>query len=231
MIPDVETPLLGEQSSRPQAPQSSVGKYIGIAAVLATTVIGILVLKGAVTTSFTGTTTTSLQAGSAFFNFHTATTTSDADGEYEAYQQADKLAAKTALKKAKSASVVSTSSNPDSVSGGVKMMSLVGATTSDNFNVCSSEYQHGEYLKVAVKTGCISLFNNDISKQSLSKVITFCGCENLGPKKYDMVSLQKAGLVSKVNSGMISFIATGEGASVTLYNDPSFDSGFKVIQV
>ena len=55
-------------------------------------------------------------------------------------------------------------------------------------------------------------------------MITFCGCETLGPKKYDFVALQNAGLISKKGSGLISFLATGDGASATIYNSADFGS-------
>lgn len=102
------------------------------------------------------------------------------------------------------------------------IMSLAEKNANSNFNECSSEYEHGAFLKVAVEVGCISLFNNDISKYSISTVITFCGCETIGPKKYDFVALQNAGLISKKGAGLVSFIATGKDTSITLYNTPDF---------
>ena len=99
----------------------------------------------------------------------------------------------------KQGETLKTSVNKDAVlSGAKRMISLADADENSEFNVCSSLYVHGEYLNVQVDPGCISLFNNDMTKQSLSKVITFCGCEMIGPKKYDFVSLQNAGLISKV---------------------------------
>merc|ERR1719453_1261821 len=93
----------------------------------------------------------------------------------------------------------------------------------DEFSVCQSTYVHGSVLDVKVDDGCISLFNNDLVTQSLSNMITFCGCEQIGPKKYDFVSLQKAGLISKAGAGLVSFIAVGEGASVSVFDGPNFD--------
>lgn len=106
---------------------------------------------------------------------------------------------------------------------GEHLMSLAEASSENEFNECQSMYSHdSSYLHVAVEKGCISLFNNDISKYSISTMITFCGCEMIGPKQYDFVALQNAGLVSKSGAGLISFIATGESTSVTLYNEPDF---------
>jgi hypothetical protein len=88
--------------------------------------------------------------------------------------------------------------NQDALPGGFRMMSLLGATAESSFEACSSSYEHGNanfYYKV--ETGCIAIFNNDISKYAVSQVITFCGCETIGPKMYDFVALQNAGLISK----------------------------------
>lgn len=102
-------------------------------------------------------------------------------------------------------------------------MSLATADASVGFNECSSQYSHDQlYSHVQVERGCISLFNNDISKYAMSTMITFCGCEVIGPKKYDFVSLQNAGLVSKAGAGLISFVATGKDTSITIYNTPDF---------
>ena len=111
--------------------------------------------------------------------------------------------------------------NREAVQDGKKtMMSLAEY---EEFSVCQSTYVHGSVLDVKVDDGCISLFNNDLVTQSLSNMITFCGCEQIGPKKYDFVSLQKAGLISKSGAGLISFIAVGEGASVSVFDGPNFD--------
>lgn len=113
--------------------------------------------------------------------------------------------------------------NQDALPGGFRMMSLSGATAESSFEACSSSYEHGNanfYYKV--ETGCIAIFNNDISKYAVSQVITFCGCETIGPKMYDFVALQNAGLISKAGAGLISFIATGDMASITIYNEPDF---------
>lgn len=111
-------------------------------------------------------------------------------------------------------------------------MSLAAVRDANSgFNECSSQYSHDQlYSHVRVERGCISLFNNDISKYSMSTMITFCGCEVIGPKKYDFVSLQNAGLVSKSGAGLISFIATGKDTSITIYNTPDFtgDEGPKL---
>ena len=104
-------------------------------------------------------------------------------------------------------------------------MSLAEVQEGENaeFNECTSEYSHNtQYTHVNVERGCISLFNNDISKYSMSSMITFCGCEMIGPKQYDFVSLQNAGLVSKAGAGLISYIATGKDTSITIYNTPDF---------
>jgi len=130
-------------------------------------------------------------------------------------------------KKQMSAIASSTSKNPDALPASHRMMSLVGATPDSAFNMCTSDYLTGQFLAVKVNPGCISLFNNDVSSSHTSKVITFCGCENIGPKKYDFVSLQKASLIGKRGNGLISFIATGPDASVTLYNSANFDSELK----
>ena len=106
------------------------------------------------------------------------------------------------------------------VNGSKAMVSLAEY---DEFSVCQSVYVQGSYLDVRIDDGCISLFNNDLTKQKLSNMITFCGCEEIGPKKYDFVSLQKAGLVSKSGAGLISFIAVGKGASVSVFDGPNFD--------
>ena len=230
MTPDVETPLLGGTQTRNPEPSSSpapsaLRKYLALAVVLATSVVGIIVLQNAVSTS-NGVATTSLKelTGAAFFTYHTATA-ADSDYAAENMEHADMLAAKVA---AMNANVHVMSANPDAVSAKTRIMSLVGASSESAFNMCSSEFEAGKYGAVDVKPGCISLFNNDVSNQVLSRVITFCGCESIGPKKYDLVSLQKASLVSKNNAGMISYIATGDGASVTIYNGPNFDSDYKV---
>jgi len=108
---------------------------------------------------------------------------------------------------------------------GEYLMSLAEVQGGENaeFNECTSEYSHNtQYTHVNVERGCISLFNNDISKYSMSSMITFCGCEMIGPKQYDFVSLQNAGLVSKAGAGLISYIATGKDTSITIYNTPDF---------
>lgn len=112
--------------------------------------------------------------------------------------------------------------NKESKLGSYKT-SLADVMHQSAFNECSSEYSHDvDYTHVRVGKGCISLFNNDISKYSMSTMITFCGCEVIGPKKYDFVSLQNAGLISKSGAGLISFIATGKDTSITIYNTPDF---------
>jgi len=106
---------------------------------------------------------------------------------------------------------------------GEYLMSLAVQGENAKFNECTSEYSHNtQYTHVNVERGCISLFNNDISKYSMSSMITFCGCEMIGPKQYDFVSLQNAGLVSKAGAGLISYIATGKDTSITIYNTPDF---------
>lgn len=115
------------------------------------------------------------------------------------------------------------SPNEDALPGEFRMMSLAGATPESSFEACSSSYEHGAAdFYYTVETGCIAIFNNDISVQSVSQVITFCGCETIGPKMYDFVALQKAGLISKAGAGLVTFIATGDMASITIYNEPDF---------
>jgi len=133
----------------------------------------------------------------------------------------DKVRAAGAKKLGRDGQVMSI--NEDSLPGEFRMMSLAGATAQSSFEACSSSYEHGNanfYYKV--ETGCIAIFNNDISKYAVSQVITFCGCETIGPKMYDFVALQNAGLISKAGAGLISFIATGDMASITIYNKPDF---------
>merc|ERR1719498_1111048 len=133
----------------------------------------------------------------------------------------DKVRAAGAKKLGRDGQVMSI--NEDSLPGEFRMMTLAGATAQSSFEACSSSYEHGNanfYYKV--ETGCIAIFNNDISKYAVSQVITFCGCETIGPKMYDFVALQNAGLISKAGAGLISFIATGDMASITIYNKPDF---------
>ena len=109
------------------------------------------------------------------------------------------------------------------------MMSLAGATPNSQFNACQSRYNSGERNNVEAKPGCISLFTDDLSVSKSSYFISFCGCETIGPKKYDFVSLQKAKLVSMKGAGLISYIVTGEGASITLYNSAEFDGEHRIV--
>lgn len=118
--------------------------------------------------------------------------------------------------------------NPTSdISEDTVMMSLMGATAQSQFNQCAGKFVKGGALNVKVFPGCISLFTNDIADydEHLSSFITFCGCDLIGPKKYDFVSLKNAALISKSGTAQISFIATGDGSSVTIYNDPAFGGG------
>jgi len=112
-----------------------------------------------------------------------------------------------------------------------KMMSLAGATTSSQFNECTSKYVKGTFLEIHTPPGCISLYTNNIAESitHLSDVVTFCGCQTIGPKNYDMVSLRKASLISRNGAGQISFIATGDDASVTIYHDPNFLDGYMLV--
>lgn len=122
------------------------------------------------------------------------------------------------------------STNPNHyLHAGEFVMSLADVQEGSEFNECSSSYEHGAYLHVVVEVGCISLFNNDISKYAISNVITFCGCETIGPKEYDFVALQNAGLISKKGAGLVSFIATGADTSITLYNTPDFSGDLHTV--
>ena len=112
---------------------------------------------------------------------------------------------------------------------GVTMMSLVGATPDSHFNACQSLYLKDDYLNVYVPPGCISLFVNDVTKAKNSFFMTYCGCETIGPKMYDFVSLQNAKLIGKDGSGLISYIATGDAASITLYNSAEYDSQDRIV--
>lgn len=239
MDPDVETPLIGDRSSSSQSRStSSVGKYLAVAAIIASAAL-ILVFSGKIST--VGISSTNFKVETPSFTFHVAGDETEADELFEekAAEKArsDKLAAIAAIKSSSklsssklSSASSGTSVNIDFVAPGAKMMSLVGAGPESSFNECSSVFKHQEdYLKIAVKPGCIAFFNNDISGQMFSKMITFCGCENIGPKKYDFVSLQRAGLIGRSGAGMISFIVTGPGASVTLYNAPEFESEYKTV--
>lgn len=127
--------------------------------------------------------------------------------------------------------VMASSPNEDALPGQFRMMSLIGATPDSSFNECTSTFRQGAVNQnIKVAPGCVSLFNSDLSVRGLvSTMITFCGCETIGPKKYDFVALQAAGLISKQGGGLISYIATGDGASATLYNSPEFESEFKTV--
>jgi hypothetical protein len=109
------------------------------------------------------------------------------------------------------------------------LISLKGATKDSPFKACQSVFVKGEYLNLYVPPGCISLFVNDLNKMKSSFFMTYCGCETIGPKLYDFVSLQKAKLIGKDGSGLISYIATGDAASITLYNSAEFDSEDKYV--
>ena len=109
------------------------------------------------------------------------------------------------------------------------LISMKGATKDSPFKACQSLYIKGEYLNIYVPPGCISLFVNDLNKLKSSFFMTYCGCETIGPKLYDFVSLQKAKLIGKDGSGLISYIATGDAASITLYNSAEFDSEYKYV--
>jgi hypothetical protein len=109
------------------------------------------------------------------------------------------------------------------------IMSLVGATPNSNFKACQSQYKRGDFLNLKVKPGCISLFTNDLTLSKSSYFVTFCGCETMGPKKYDFIALQNSQLISKDGTALISYIATGDGASITLYNSADFDSEEKLV--
>ena len=78
------------------------------------------------------------------------------------------------------------------------------------------------YLNPQVSEGCVSFFTNDVRHQMLSYVTTFCGCNEIGPKRYDLHSLKAAGLITKTFDGMISYIVTGANVAVDVYNSPSF---------
>jgi len=125
----------------------------------------------------------------------------------------------------------STISEDLKISEEYSMMSLVGATPKSQFNACQSRYNRGERDNVEANAGCISLFSEDLSlpASKSSYFISFCGCETIGPKKYDFVSLQKAKLVSAKGAGLISYIITGDGASITLYNSAEFDSEHRIV--
>lgn len=245
MSPDVETPLLlkdereevgASSSKRLSSPSSSshIGRYLAVATVMATVML-VIAYKGVVS-DVAGIATTQLASA---LTFHVATATIDAiapvaeaDLEQEHIELEQRHTATLKMisdKKIMSDIAATTSSNPDALPASHRMMSLVGATPESAFNMCASDYLTGEFLNVKVNPGCISLFNNDVSSSHTSKVISFCGCENIGPKKYDFVSLQKASLIGKRGNGMISFIATGPGASVTLYNSANFDSEIKKV--
>ena len=104
------------------------------------------------------------------------------------------------------------------------MMSLQGADKNTPYSLCMSKYEHPmNYLDVEVAPGCISLFTNDVNKQMYSYVTTFCGCKEIGPRMYDINALIRSRLVNKDNQqSAISFIATGEKASIAFYNSPKF---------
>jgi hypothetical protein len=112
---------------------------------------------------------------------------------------------------------------------GFKMMSLIGSSAKSNFKSCQNNFIRGDFLNLKVNPGCISLYTNDISQVNHSKVTTFCGCDIIGPKRYDLVALQQAGLISDKDEGLISYIATGEGASVSVYNRAEFESETKKV--
>merc|ERR1711998_35113 len=62
----------------------------------------------------------------------------------------------------------------------------------------------------------------DVSRQMFSMVTTFCGCEVIGPKRYDLEALLKAGLITKNRAGTISYIAMGHNTSLAMYNSLTF---------
>ena len=141
--------------------------------------------------------------------------------EKKADKKGEVVKAKATSLRAKANPDGGVSLNKEAVLDGKKTMMKLADY--DEFSVCQSTYVHGDYLNIEVDAGCISLFNNDLTKQSLSNMITFCGCEQVGPKKYDFVSLQNAGLISKSGAALVSFIAVGEGASVSVFDGPNFD--------
>lgn len=222
-----ENALIHPVESNENVQSSSISRTkVGIAALLGTIAIGALVafngrseIMGLVSGNASSLKTANFAASSKDTSGKTLLTDPQ---QLKALVQGD---AKT--KAAKTA--VSTKSNlrkqsrNKELKPGEYMMSLATADASAGFNECSSQYSHDQlYSHVQVERGCISLFNNDISKYAMSTMITFCGCEVIGPKKYDFVSLQNAGLVSKAGAGLISFIATGKDTSITIYNTPDF---------
>ena len=112
----------------------------------------------------------------------------------------------------------------DEYENGQYMMNLHGADESTPYSLCMSRYEHPlAYLDIEVAPGCISLFTNDISKQMYSYVTTYCGCEEMGPRMYDINALVRSRLVNKKDmQSAVSFIATGREASIAFYNSPRF---------
>ena len=104
------------------------------------------------------------------------------------------------------------------------MMSLRGANKNTPYNICMSRFEHPlSYLDIEVAPGCIAFFTNDVTKQMYSYVTTYCGCEGVGSRMYDINALIRSRLVNKDNrQSAVSFIATGEKASVAIYNSPKF---------
>lgn len=104
------------------------------------------------------------------------------------------------------------------------MMSAQNVSSRSPYRMCMSRYEHPlGYLNVNVPDGCISLFTNDVSTHMYSYVTTYCGCEDMGPRMYDLNALVHARLVNKDNyEGVISYIATGSRTSIAIYNSPIF---------
>lgn len=224
-----ESPIAPIEST---AHSSSVSRSkMGIAALLATLAIGSLVValnfSSSVSIGETSKSTNLMQYQKFVtqkIGEHLATTKLTTSGAARSKDGAPPIKAtpakKTAIKNLRKGTKMSKNKE---LKPGEHLMSLAEASSENEFNECQSMFSHdSSYLHVSVKKGCISLFNNDISKYSISTMITFCGCEMIGPKQYDFVALQNAGLVSKSGAGLISFIATGEDTSVTLYNEPDF---------
>lgn len=123
-------------------------------------------------------------------------------------------------------SVVSETKQDDENESEGYMMSLKGADKNTPYNICMSRYEHPlSYLDVKVAPGCIALFTNDVTKQMYSYVTTYCGCQKIGPRMYDINALIRSRLVDKNDKqSAVSFIATGERASIAIYNSPKFSS-------
>ena len=78
-----------------------------------------------------------------------------------------------------------------------------------------------------VAPGCAVFLTKDgldeSKKVAYSPMTTICTCDVVGPLLLQTHHMQQYGLM-KGNMGMVSMIATGEGVTITLYDNENFDA-------